>query len=288
MFATPSIRLDEQVVRCFLTASSLTAEEIRRLVAPHSAGASLRAIYKSLGRLQLLGVLIKRGKSYSLRLTWLLNVFELSESLYRRVTADPLASGLIPGAGESLSWTFRSLARLDTFWVDLMLSLFLCAEGEAMHQYVPHAWFLLVHPSFELETVKALNRSGNRILTIIGSDSYLDRRNAAVWTEPAFRTSFAPSPFHELRGTYLNVISDFVLTIRIDDATSARIDELFTSVEKRSDLDAPAIVAALNKPCRATLRLEQNSRKAAKMLRKFEEYWGVTKKGSAPLRRRMS
>ena len=90
-----------------------------------------------------------------------------------------------------------------------------------------------------------------------------------------YQVSQAPGPFEEMQNTYLNVIGEYILKITLDKETKDRIEEFFTGISTIQELSLGKSLYLLEQKSLAKVTLEKNAVKAARIERKFKEYFGL-------------
>jgi len=145
-----------------------------------------------------------------------------------------------------------------------------------MFSWVPHPWFLLAQGNKEARLDRAFAVSGRRFYTIFGGTTYLDRMAEKFYKQSQQVFSFAMSPFASQSDRYIDIIDDFVLTLRVDSRTASRIDSLFSAVRGAPDLEEKAQIELLKAKCSITITLEHNTRKAMRIRNQFTEFFGIT------------
>lgn len=266
--------LEELVLQCLVQEPGASAKQIWELLRRQGRTYSLRGVYKELTKLAAQGVLFKRGESFNIRLAWIMRVQSLSELAYERYTGTKYLTKAFGGTAEKHRETFRDLRKLDRLWTQLILTFHRLYPKQMMYFWCPYQWFYLAHYYTCKQFYEAIDLAGHKRCHIIGIDSFLSRR--ALHDLPKNgRYSFAVSPFESERSTYYTVIGDHVITVRLDQQITDRIHDLFTSVRSASALNPELLEQVFGARVRATLTSEQNPDKAARLTRKFVEFFGV-------------
>jgi len=234
-----------------------------------------RAVYKELNKLQEQGIVVKARDQFSLCLPWVIELMRFADVLYQSYLTSSAMTNLLPADGRKFIWRFRDLRRMDDFWLHLMFVLFQHSRSKRMFEWIPHYWFHLLHYEKELQAQRAMKVAQNKLYMVLGADTYLDRSPVKYWDKGVYEWSFARSPFHSDRSRYFCVIDDFILVVRLDRRTNARIDQLFSKVKSKADIEAAEVYEVFQAPARIKVSLEQNQRKAHSLKRKFSIYFGV-------------
>lgn len=266
--------ISESIIQLFRIKQDYTAKELLPLVKAEYGKCSERALYKQLGLLIEAGVIVRTGTRYSVSLTWVLSLMSLGEELYDSIVSEHLQHDYLPLAGAKRTWRFRDLQHLDRFWIEMIFLLFESSKSRQMYVWVPFFWFDLVHYHKDLEAQAAMKKAGNKMFMMLGEDSYLTRLPEKYWSREVYEWSYAPGPFVEEDNLYYDVIDDYVMTIELTPKTTRRIQELFNDVTGPEDLKQIGRFEAIKSNAPVTLTIEHNPKKARKMLRQFQEYFG--------------
>lgn len=78
------------------------------------------------------------------------------------------------------------------------------------------------------------------------------------------------------RTSNYTVVTDHIITVKIDQQTTTRFEELFSSVKSERDVIPQQIESLFSAKVRATLTTERNLAKATKLKKKFSEFFGET------------
>ena len=174
MLLSSQQNLEDFIVRSLAKKTSASVAELVDHIAQTYRPYSNAALYKELRKLQEQGVVVRRKDQLSLSLSWVLNFVEFSDGMYDTHIASPSAGDILPSPGESKSFTFSTLAKVDDFWVHAMLIMLQHSETKRLFQWIPHPWFYLVnsHKSFPFH--KALRAYGARVDNIVGGNTFLE------------------------------------------------------------------------------------------------------------------
>ncbi len=265
--------LDELIVVALVNAPGATAKSLWSLLGSQGHRFTLRAVYKELAKLIDQGILFKRGETYNIRLAWVMNLLALGDRAYEQYTSPAYLTRALGIEGTKRTERFRDLVKLDRLWTQLILALHQLHPGRVMCFWCPYQWFYLAHSFTCKQFYDAIDLAGHRRCHIIGVDTFLARR--AVKDLPKNgRYSFAKSPFDDERTTYYTVVADRIITVKIDKQTTAKFDRLFHSVRTEADIQPTEIEQIFSSPVTATLTIEEHHLKAAKLKRKFSDFFG--------------
>jgi hypothetical protein len=269
-------KLADSLVAILARQPELSAADLHNLASKPERSYSLAAIYKELAKLKTQGIVVKQKDRFSLSLTWLFELQEFVDRVGVRYRNQDFLSTFLPGAVGKHSWSFSNLMSMDDFWNQILLALVSNFDGRSVLSWVPHPWFVLIHTEKERKLHSALRRLGRHFFTIFGGDAYLDHLAEKLYQKNIHTYSFAPGPFAKQVDTYLDVVGDYVLTVKIEGKLVSQIEKLFSSIRGRRDLDPLAAMEVLAAPAKIRMTLEKNSRLATTLRRKFEDYFGVS------------
>jgi len=277
MLLQPSQKLEERLIAVLARTPSLTAQQLLNRVARAGRQFSLPAIYQELRKLAAGGIAVKLGDRYSLRLAWVLEMMEFADGMYDTYVQGAPMRDFLPGEGEKLRYQFRSFSSLAGFWTQLDLALCQHAPDRVLFEWVPHAWFHLANPRTEQQFLNGMKLAGNKYYLIIGDDTFLDRSYIEELSGlEKCEVSFAESPFHAEQTTYYSLIADYIFTVKPDKKKCAGLDELFSRISSDGDIDHFQLKDIFSAPTTIRTVLERNKHKAAKMRRKFADYFGLS------------
>jgi len=275
MLAVAPQTIAQAILAVFATTPTVRIERLHRAINAQFMGCSQRAVYKEVAKLVEQGIVIGVGGNYSLSLTWILSLNQLSERFYSQAVEPAALSHCLPLTGKRVSWKFRDLQHLDRLWLQLMFLLFELSESRRMFVWVPYFWFDLVHFQKDLEAQEAMKVAGNKMYMILGNDSFIDRLPTKYWSRQVYEWSYAKGPFENERSTNYDLIDDYILTVKLDQRTTNAIDTFFRSVRSKSDLGRIREFETIKTSAQATLTLEHSPRKAKVLRRKFLDYFGI-------------
>lgn len=274
-------KLEEYIVGLLAEKESATASWLHQQVMRVGRQCSLQAIYKELSKLQKVGVVVKVKNKFSLRLTWVMDLVSLTDQMYDTHLQNPPYESILPAEGEKRTWVFYDLLKMDDFWAHVTVALFRHSKMKILFEWIPHPWFYLVIHDKQIQFQKASRITGRKFHMIIGGQTYLDKLCIQYWPEDLYEYSFAESPFSGDNATYLDVIDDYVLTIKLTGKTAAAIDRLYESIRTAEDVELGRILEVLTSRTKVTLTLERNPKKASKLIRKFTDFFGVSVRDKA-------
>jgi len=275
MISTHSNRLESIIVGLLAKQPLQTASRLHKHCCLGNRKYSLQIIYHHLRKLQTEGVVIKAKDRFSLSLTWAYECLHFADLVYSRYLESPSHLELIPEDHSAKSWQFSNLLRLDNFWVQAMIAIFSHSGAKLKFGWNPHPWFYFAQPDKVQRYYAMFKSRGWRYFSTIGGDTYLDQRYAESMDASFYEYRLNQTPVFDDMSRYYSLIGDYIIAVKLDQATSRRIDELFMSIKSESDIRYHQVSKALNTPGKLSITIEHNPRKAGRYTRKFREYFGV-------------
>lgn len=269
--------LEEKIVTLLMRQVNLTVEQIQTKIGGKEKTYSLPAIYKELGKLELQGVVVKDKTRYSLRVSWVLDFLSLADSANRTYFESPTIASVLPKPGEKKIWHFTDLLRLNNFWAQVLLILTNNTDSKSLYTWMPHSWFHLVYRDSEAQYLKSLKLAHIHLYLICGGDNVLDRWSEQFWKSEHITYSFSKSPFEHDRLTYLNIMGNYISTVKLDSNITNIIDRFYQSTRSADEINFEHILSALQQRVKATMWLEYNPTKASKLKNRFVRHFGIKK-----------
>jgi hypothetical protein len=269
-------RLEERLIRILAGVPCARVSWIQKSLSAKFRPYTFQAIYKELSKLQKAGIVVKAGEEYRLKLSWISDLTRLVNQMHdTHLAASSLAARLSQDKSK-IKWNFSNLLKMDDYWGHLVLDLFRNSGANAMYEWLPHPWFELIHREKEDRFRKVLRRSKKRIYMIVGGSSYLDRICRRYWPAELYEYSFTESPFENKRSEYIDVIGEYILTIKLTRNFSQRIDDFYQQISCAKEVQASEILDLFTAKTSIQMILERNKRKASLFKKKFSQFFGIT------------
>jgi hypothetical protein len=236
---------------------------------------SIQGVHKELNKLQKEGVVYKVGGAYGLRLPWVLEFISQADTMADTYVERPQLAHILSDTDKKEIWHFTDLLKLNDFWGHVLVALVQQSKSKVLLGWNPHPWFHLAQTKQEDQYMQALKRAQAKLYLIVGGSSVLDKWTEKFWEKGIVQYSFGKSSLHGERATYLNVIDDYVLTIKLDARTAKAIDTLYDDTKSMNDIDMQGILSIFCGKTKATMWLEKNPVKAKNIKTRFKKYWGI-------------
>jgi len=213
---------------------------------------SERAVYKSINQLIEAGVLLKVGKRVWIDQEWI------------RGLKTFLAPSALPelSRGERLTYTFTSIEHLDSFWTTIVFQL---EEYERDGQIFFYNFWAYVPERRGAEDAYYTHFAETKLhaFFVIGGDSRADMEFKSAYQDDYLQIDARSIPSFSRRD-HITLIGDFVITVRLSKALSARIDDLYASQISMEEL-LPEITQAYRSRSNIRFVLENSPQKAKKL-----------------------
>ncbi len=251
-----------------------TAQEIYTYLVSKNHKYSLQGIYKELNKLDTESVLLKVDKKWNLRLPWVHEMTSFAGKI-ENTYLSPKFNSLLPEEGKKQIWHFDNLFKMNDLWSQILLTLVEQSREKIILGWNPHTWFHLAEAKEEEKYLKSLESSGARLYLIIGGNNYLDKWAEKYLKKPYVHYSFGKSVFQEQRSKYINVIDDYVVTIKLDDDITNLIELLYETTLSEEEMSISQIISIFNQKVEATIWLEKSPEQARLLKGRFKRYFGV-------------
>ncbi len=235
-----------------------------------------QGIYKELRRLEGDGVVFKVKKEYGLSIAWMLKLMTFTERLSETYLEGSLDHVIPMTRKHKQIWHFTNLIKMNAFWSQLLLAVIHQSPSKKIFGYNPHPWFHLAHTKQESDFIEGLGVSGGMLYLIIGGTTFLDRRTERYWQNGAVEYHFGSSGFSTDQDVYINVIDEYVLTVRLSTKTSQEIEDIYTGTKAMKDLDISSMLTVFNQPTKVSIQLEHSPIKARRLIKKFSAFFGLS------------
>jgi hypothetical protein len=252
MLFSKALDLEDRMVELVLK-DRATIKSLHARLSEHEP-LSLRAVYKAADKLIGAGVLLKAGKRVMVDEEWARRVGE-------KLSNSPLPA---PAVGERILYTFSSIEHLDAFWKTIVLPIEESAAAREVFFFNPHNFWAYIPGREESEAAYYRHFSPNRhgFFTIGGSfeaDMEFKREYQSEYLQIDTRDIGSLG-----RRDHITVIDSLIINVRLNKATTARIDELYASGRAIKDI-LPELLSICRAPGKIRFTLENNPAKAKKL-----------------------
>jgi hypothetical protein len=274
MILIDSQKLETLLIRSLSKKGSATALTLKGELEKQNLQFSLPGVYKELNKLLITGVVVKHGQRFRLSLPWIFNLLEFADQMYERQLQTSDDESLLPDPGTSMTLKFSSLARLDDFWINLLILMSQKSVSKHVYQWIPHPWFHLIQSKKAFFFQEALKSSGSVIKSIIGGRTKLDLASKKLNTPPSYVYFYAEGPFEGEHSRYLSVTENYLLEIKLDQVATETLDSIYHSYKDFESVPLSVASQLLMLKTKATVKIHHNEKIAEKYLKKFRNYFG--------------
>lgn len=276
-------RLENHVVSILSRRGNICAKELHREILGTYGHFTIQGIYRVLRQLRQTGVIIKNGSRISLSLPWLLDLSGMVSNMQDTYLKEEYLAELLPREQSTKRiWTFNDLFTMNDFWSHLLIVIAKKTCASYTLHYSPHTWYRLLHKKHSMQCSKSLLGNTQTMYTIVGSKSPLDEW-AVRMTQESFRNAhhyLAPTNEHidSDRSLHIDVIGDYILTIKMDDTTTECIETLYKHANSPDDITSTNILPIYAHKAKLKIRLKKDPKKAGIYRKKFIQIFGPLEK----------
>ncbi len=219
---------------------------------------SYQAVYKALKYLISDTIVVKSGKEVVISQEW---INKLSNQLSGSFILPPLS------AGESVSYSYLSLAHLDAYWKHINKALEQKYQGFPVFIYNPYGIWLHLNERYESEInyLKEFENNKQYGFLVIGNDSALDRDLKKNYQNNYLQIDLWKNS-SLLETDYFTIHGDYIITTKLNKKLAPRITYIYKSILDIGKAK-PELEKILKISSKSRLKLEYNPEKA-KVLRK--------------------
>jgi hypothetical protein len=269
MLFTRAQSLKEHLIELLALRPHMTAQALQAELTRRSCPFSRRAVFKELKALERLGVVLKTGSTYALQLIWIINMITLFRGAYL---------SYLEGVNnaESLALTkrvklkYRDLAQLDHAWMQIIVILQQMYPDDYMRIWKPEQWFHLIHERTTDNFFSALAQVGTKQRHIIGHDCYPCRYGARQIPSSYAQVRFIPDPFSVGDTTYLTMIGEHLITIRLNSAFAQGMRRLFASITRKEEMLRPTLLDYMRGRAESSLVVEYQPKGLRELIARFD------------------
>ena len=267
----------ERLISFLATSGASHATNIHAAVEKSGQHCTIQAIYKELRNLQSEGVIIKTSGRYSLSLPWAVNLAHFSTSVVTALTETSTASYLLPESPNSRKkFTFTTLGQADDFWVHAILLILEHSSNQMLFNWLPHPWFHLVNGKKAPAFHAALKERKYYLRSIIGGNSFLDKRSKKLTVPGTYEFFYRKSPFEEEDRVYYSSTDRFLITLRLLPTFANELDLLYERNQSAKSLDLATIAHLTSESTKIVVTIDNSKARVRKMWNKFIDYFEVS------------
>ena len=245
----------EDILVRLLFTREMDAKELHGiLVKSEKREISLQAVYKAIKHLVDSSVLVKRGTLFTVSQEW---INSLTTNLH------PLSS-LHVSEGESVSYSFKSLSSLDSYWKHIIIQLHEKLGEHPIFFYNTHVvWIHLAdRKKSQNKYLKQFDIKKRYAYFTVGGNTTLDKEFKKLFYKEYLQIELRK--IDALKPDSVTVHGDYVITVKFDKKTTNNIDTLYKNNKKAKDLEKELEKLFMGK-LSVKLKIELHSKKAKKL-----------------------
>jgi len=237
-----------------------------------------QAFYSALRQLLQEEIVIKHKDQISLDTIWISKLQLITETMrksYSLAEQSKLLHFLSFDDGESATYKFPSIAKLDQFWGNIQnLSIANTSEREHLFVYDPHYFFFIARHETEPVIVQHIENQKRSFLMSVGGNTKLD---ALIKKEAAGRYVRINNDqrMFEKENYYVTVIGDYIWEVTLDPHIAEIIDELFKTYDKVTPELVEKLEKLLNKKSKNKFKIGRNKKKAESLRKKLSKNFHI-------------
>lgn len=248
--------IEDAIIR-LLSSGKKSTLELSGLLEQEGHKVSFQGVYKALKYLLADTIVVKSGKDIEISREW---INKISNQLSGSFIIPPLSPG------ESVSYSYLSLAHLDAYWKHINKAIELKYPDFPIFIYNPYGIWLHLNGRFESEEnyLHEFRKNRRHGFLVIGNDTALDRN-----LKKQYQNDFLQIDLWENSSLpetdYFTVNGDYIITTKLNKKLAPRITYLYQSLLDISKA-RPELEKVLNVAGKSKLKLEYNPEKS-KLLR---------------------
>ena len=274
MFFTRQEILREKIVRVLAEHPRLTVAEITDRVSSRFEKYSAPATYKELRSLIQDGVILRNENRHMLQMSWVYLLEDLARRMTQNYQIHSKLSILMPEDKTKAKWKFRTLYQLNDWWTQLIYMIAMAEPVRHALSWNPHPVFFLINPEVGKSMTKWAGAKKFPVYKICGSDHMLDHVFDRFWEEVGYHVSYAKSPYTGENNSYFNVLNDYIISVKLDQKTTADIQRAFRYPAKDLGAAISDLITLSHGTASASVTLERDALKASKYRKVFSRFFG--------------
>lgn len=275
--------LSEKIINILARTPSLSEAMIEQALKETGVSATTQGIYQCLRTLQRDGVAVKENHEYSLRLAWIMEMSAMVKDMERVYLNTSYSEHILPQSeSEKMVWHFSNLMTMCDFWSQILIAMAEVSRTKIALNYSPHVWFDVVVADKEDQFAHRYLSLIKYEYSVVGSRSFLDKYCETTRRIPKNEIYYFAAPdeyIEKERSTYIDVIDDLVLTIKIDKHTTDMLEAIYENVTNPAHVDRRKIAELLTTNTHSKMMLQLDQKKSKTYYRKFTQLFGPLENG---------
>lgn len=268
--------IDQLLIHLLASSSGFTAKNLHTLVNQNNRKCSIQGIYTELKKLQAQGIVVKYKKTYSLDLSWSLELLDFADRVYQQQLVNATFEQILPAKGKSNSWTFNAFTKADDFYMQIMVIMFKHCSDRSYASWAYHPWYYYSQVKKVNRVYEIAKQEKRRLHYIIGGNTYLDRLYMDSLDSEVFEYSWAKPDFPTNNNECFMMNSKYFMSMSLDAKSSRAFNQLFNEINKIDLSSMQEMLKVLHAPVKVKIRLEHKPNKCQKLVREYQKFFGVS------------
>lgn len=255
--------IEDAVINLLINGGETTSSLLKHIQAQQKI--TKQGFYSSLRKLRAKEIVVIYKGNVSLNTTWINRMRDFVETISRSYTTEPHSSEFLNLSDrESISYSFKSIKNLDSFWGHVQnILVHNTSKNEPIYCYDPHYWLYLVRRETEKDLLKEIVAIKKQFLMSVGARNKLDRL-----IKPDFNSNYLQYNYKRLfekENYYITVIGDYITEVYLDEKVATSIDLIYKN-ENLSQKEAIEMLATfLHLKARNRIKISKNVNRSTKL-----------------------
>jgi len=235
---------------------------------------SRAGFYKALEGLRNKEVVVEKEKVLSMNKIWLADSFYFFKKLVRQKTQPSyFAEQIIQiKSGDRLVYTFKSIAEIDIFLLNLIYDLLLLKVDKQVFIVEPHEFFVLLNSKRTSQILQEIRQIGCSLFLLIESTSGVDKaivKNQLATPAKGYVSEKKISDVAKIT----HVLGDICIELRLDKSFAKGIDYLFSKQELGPEDLANDLKQIIGNKQKHQIVIYKDKNKVRKIKVRFKKYF---------------
>jgi hypothetical protein len=267
MDVTKPTKIEEFVLK-ILADGPMPAMALVKRISLFRLKTTKQAVYAALRKLKKAETVVMHGKIASLNIAWISKMSDFFyEARHRYSMGSAETEGFLAlGDGDKITYNFKNPEIADAFWghaFDILTGVL--REKEPVYIYNPHEWILLAREEQEISMFKRATDQGLQILVTTPGQTPLDKYVKKFFDGKHSQYYLTPHHFFKKSNYYLNIFSDYLIEVWIDERTHKEIDKFYQKHEVFTEEAREELKSIIGKQGRNKISISRNKEKAEKL-----------------------
>lgn len=256
----------EDVIVKILAHTTMEMKDLHSSLLKSDRPITLQALYRSVNHLVASGVLVKRGLVYLVNKEWVHGVVDY----FNRDTAPQLS------AGETVSYSFKSLSALDAYWKHTVLQLHAVLGDYPIFFYNTHVVWLHLSDRKESQTnyLNSFDHDKKYAYFVVGGSSPVDQEFKKFFNREYLRVELRK--IDSIKYDSVTTHTDFIITVKFTKKTTALIEQVYSESKTMQELES-LLNRRLKNNLSVQLIIERNAKKAEKLRKVLSKNFYIPK-----------